>query len=88
MSSFARDSCSFSVVCLYHILPAPIFVVSTSPQKGAMILYVCEYSAVADARGKDWGEYTDEGALNDRMPLVLICMEEIIYIHTKPPCLS
>lgn len=61
-------------VCLNQILPDPSTVVSTSPQKGAITLKVNPRRASREFRGNELEENSLEGAPNERIPLVFICM--------------
>ena len=69
---FARESrVALVVVCLYQILPDPGFVLSTSPQKGAMTLKVSPpLWAYCDTRGNGCRLYWLEGASKERRPFV------------------
>ncbi len=61
------------VVCLYQILPDPGFLLSTSPQKGAMTLNVSLFQkVVCEFRGNGPGMNLNEfeGASNERRPFV------------------
>ena len=65
----------FKIVCLYQIRPDPGFILSTSPQKGAITLKVSLWGAFCDTRGKGRGLYWLEGASNERRPFAFTLRE-------------